>query len=82
VLAEDESLESLLASVILIWSLCPVARLKIKYSPGTDSANSLTRSLAASRSVATPSQRTLPPPCLLKMSNGGTIPYQLVLRQM
>src|SRR5690242_5961900 len=55
-------------------SLCPVARLKIKYSPGIDSANSLTRSLAASRSVATPpSQRTLPPPCLLKMSNGGTI---------
>jgi len=44
-----------------------------KVFAGIDSANSLTRSLAASRSVATPSQRTLPPPCLLKMSNGGTI---------
>jgi hypothetical protein len=54
-------------------SLCPVARLKIKYSPGADSLSSLTRNFAASRSVATPSQRTLPPPCRLKISNGGTM---------
>ena len=54
-------------------SLRPDVRLKIKYSPATHSTSSLTRSLAASRSATTSSQRALPPGCLLKISNGGTI---------
>jgi hypothetical protein len=36
--------------------------------------------LAASRSATTSSQRTLPPGCLLKISNGGTIDGWLVAK--
>src|ERR1700730_11673603 len=61
-------------------NLRPDARLKIKYSPGTHSTSSLTRSLAASRSATTSSQRTPPPGCLLKISNGGTIGGRLVAK--
>jgi hypothetical protein len=57
----------------LMSSLRPAARLKMKYSPGLDATSSLTRTLAASRSVTTPSQRTPPPPSLLKISKGGII---------
>jgi len=74
-LSEESRTSSRLTS-----SLRPDTRLKIKYSPGTHSTNSLTRSLAASRSATTSSQRTLPPGCLLKISNGGTIDRRLVAK--